>query len=300
MHIPFSLTPLDGGHSGAELYCAAAVGQRFLVKIFPEEFDQKRLDRISEICQLYQNLEIPSLTLVKFGKVKTGGHPYCFYNYIDGDNYEVAGERCTEAENYRVGYKVGTWLGILKNTKPPAKLKSQEENLSDLIRRITTAYFQLFTNPTLVCLMCRYFDLATLLRFGEDLAQLSQPFAYYTKHLIHGDIKRSNIMLDPAGKIWLVDIESMKMSYDIMNFRHQMTWFLSAKNTGKTEFLRGVFDGLYKNTRPIDFQQQLIFVTLLNFCEYTAHHAHELDTLQEYFERMQPIIPQLLAGEIRV
>lgn len=35
-------------------------------------------------------------------------------------------------------------------------------------------------------------------------------------HLIHGDIKRSNLMRDRSGELYLIDIESMKYGHDTL------------------------------------------------------------------------------------
>lgn len=299
-HTPFSLTKVEGGHSGAELFCAETADQKYLVKILPSKFDPKHLERISEICKLYQDLGIRSLELIKYGKVKSSNQPFCFYNHIDGDNYEVIGTNCSTENNYEVGKCIGTWLETLKNSNPPAKLANHEEDLGALTDSIASSFHQVLTNPRVMRILLEYFDLGFLTQLGKRLTTQSKMFNRYTKHLVHGDIKRSNVMIDGKGNIWLIDIESMKMSYDIMNFRHQMTWFLSAKDSKKMDFLRGVFDGLYKNTRPLDFSQQLLFITILNFCEYTAHHKNEEDSIIDYCQRMQPVFPRLFKNEIIV
>ncbi len=46
--------------------------------------------------------------------------------------------------------------------------------------------------------------------------QASLLFSEQDMHLIHGDIKRSNLMRDQNGEVYLIDIESMKYGHDTL------------------------------------------------------------------------------------
>lgn len=284
--MPYQLTKLSGGHSGADLYRLEISKQAYLLKVFPSDFSEKRFDCIAEICKLYQNLGIKSLNLIKRGKTTTG-QPFCIYNYIDSNNYEEVGKLCTVEENYRVGHYVGSSLSILKNTQPSLKMSKQCEDINKLIQNIAANFLQLLSNPDFEQLALQYYNIADLKSFAEELISYSTLFDDIKPYLIHGDIKRSNVILDAAGNIWLIDIESMKMSYDIMNFRHQMIWFLSSNDERKMGFLKGVFDGLYGDNYPIDFWRQIRCITLLNFCEHTVHCASKPETLRGHLDRMR-------------
>ena len=46
--------------------------------------------------------------------------------------------------------------------------------------------------------------------------QASLLFSEQDMHLIYGDIKRSNLMRDRSGELYLIDIESMKYGHDTL------------------------------------------------------------------------------------
>ena len=107
----YSLTGLEGGHSGAENYRIRQDGQDFMLKIFPRDFNSNRVLMIPEVCQLYQQLNIGSLRHLKTGYLSATDQYFCIYNYIDGYNMEIIGENeYSEMENYRLGRQVGNWL----------------------------------------------------------------------------------------------------------------------------------------------------------------------------------------------
>lgn len=102
------------------------------------------------------------------------------------------------------------------------------------------------------------------------------------KHLIHGDIKRANIMVISKKEFYLVDCESIEIAPDIMNFRHQITWTLFSRE--EKAFISGYLDGIYNNTRPLHFNKMALYCILLNFFEatYGKYKQGGLFKMEEY------------------
>lgn len=284
MSVEYKLEELVGGHSGAENYKISAHGQNFMLKIFPEGFKDVRIRSIPHVCKLYRQLGINSLECLKIGKLASTGQYFCIYNYIDGRNMERIGEsEYTPVENYQLGCFTGKWAQLLKTAKFPNDDDMREFDIDDLTQHACDVYkelssFQLWRN------VLADFEGLDIDRMLEMFQERAQSFSGLPKCLIHGDIKRSNLMRDQQGVIYLIDIESMKYGYDMLNFRYQLTWLFRKDSIKRSNFLRGFFDGLYDGTRPEGFNNQFIYVYVLNFFEHALSLCKEDKTseLRDY------------------
>lgn len=266
-----------------------------MLKIFPPGFDPDRVAVIPAVCQLYRDLGIPSLCCHKIGKLNSTDQYFCIYNYIEGKNLEVIGEsEYSPAENYHLGELVGGWLKALKAATLPPTVKLEVADVATLTSHINALYQTLLADSQTRNLLSSYFDLDQLDRLLGRFNQASQIFRNQPKHLIHGDIKRSNFMRDQAGTIYMIDIESMKYGYDILNFRHQMIWLLRPDRLKRMQFLRGVLDGLYHHGRPEHFNEQILYIYTLNFIEHLRSvldkKPHEAPEYLEMIQRGMPLI----------
>ena len=100
----------------------------------------------------------------------------------------------------------------------------------------------------------------------------------------------SNTMIDKEGNFYLIDIESMKFSYDVLNFRHQIVWKLMKGNEQELLFTKGMLDRLYDYTRPNNFYEQLIYVFVLNFIEHTNHISNNEGKLRNFFQNIKDVL----------
>lgn len=268
MSVDYVLEELVGGHSGAENYKLSVDEQSYMLKIFPEGFKEIRIRSIPYVCELYQKLGIDSLKCLEIGKLSSTGQYFCIYNYIDGKNMEEIGEgKYTPAENYQLGRFTGKWAALLKAAEYPDSANMREYNIDELNQHVHGVYKKLKASSLCqeVLLGFRQLDLDEMFKMFQNQALA---FDGLPKRLIHGDIKRSNLMMDNNGTIYLIDIESMKYGYDMFNFRYQLTWLFRHDNLKRRSFLKGFFDGLYNGGRPERFNNQFIFVYLLNFFEH--------------------------------
>lgn len=298
----YQLQELIGGHSGAENYKISQNGRNFMLKIFPPDFNPDKVTAIPIICKLYNNLGINSLCCLKTGKISATSQYFCIYNYIDGKNFEVIGEtEYTVADNYRLGMLVGGWLKILKTATLPAAAKLETADTASLTAHINKVYEALLGDAQTSKLLTSYFDLEQINNLLERFNQAAHFLPDHGKYLIHGDVKRSNFMRDQNGAIYIIDIESMKYGYDILNFRHQMIWLLRPEKAKRTHFLKGIFDGLYDYDRPNHFNEQVLYIYTLNFIEHLQSvmkkKSHEAP---EYLEMIKTSLPLILnpAGNV--
>ena len=171
----------------------------------------------------------------------------------------------------------------------------QQLNIGSLRHHKTgQLYTELIFDAALRELLLRYFSDSELSWIHDKFIQTATSFDGLGKNLIHGDIKRSNIMRDHAGNLYLIDIESLKYGHDMMNFRHQMTWLLQKDKPKRWHFLRGVFDGLYSDRRPAGFNNQLSYIYILNFIEHVHHIRDKSADLETYLHMIRLNLPLIL------
>lgn len=213
----YQLEELVGGHSGAENYKITQSGQSFMLKIFPPNFSADKVAAIPAICALYDRLGIPSLHCLKTGRLSATQQDFCMYNYIDGANLDIIGdEEYTPTDNYHLGVQVGKWLKLLKATTLPPSVNFENANVPKLTHHINQTYEALLSDTQASALLSAYFDLGQLKSLLNQFNQASLLFSEQDMHLIHGDIKRSNLMRDRSGELYLIDIEPMKYGHDTL------------------------------------------------------------------------------------
>lgn len=293
----YQLEELNGGHSGAENYKITQPGQSFMLKIFPPNFSTGKITTIPTICALYDHLGIPSLYCLKTGRLSATQQDFCIYNYIDGANLDIIGdEEYTPTDNYRLGVRVGKWLKLLKAATLPPSVNFENANVPKLTHHINQTYEALLPDTQASALLSAYFDLGQLKSLLNQFNQASLLFSEQDMHLIYGDIKRSNLMRNQNGELHIIAIESLKYGHDMLNFRHQMTWLLRPDRVKRTQFLKGVFDGLYNNTRPAHFNQQILYIYTFNFIEHfdSVYRRGNLEESKEYLALVQKALPILL------
>lgn len=88
----------------------------------------------------------------------------------------------------------------------------------------------------------------------------------------------------------------MKYGHDMFSLRHQMTWQLRTDNIKRTQFLKGVFDGLYSYSRPEHFNEQVLYTYAFNFIEHlhSCYDKRDFAETKTYLELIQKNLPVVL------
>ena len=286
----FSLEEMNGGHSGSSLYKIQYKDNIYCIK----EFNNPNMDLkvIKNICNIYEILEIPSLELIR-GSESKNSQKYAIYNYIKGADLKTLSKEMSESKIYEYGIKLGDYLKKIKDysIKPTDIIPSVDIN--KLTAQVNKLYEQLIKNPMIKTLLEEYFTIEKIKLLIKKHNKYKFLFNKSDMHLIHGDIKMSNTMIDENGTFYLIDIESMKLSYDVLNFRYQIIWKLMKGNEKELLFTKGMLDSLYDNTRPINFYEQLIYVFVLNFIEHTNHISNNEEKLRDFFQNIKDVLSNL-------
>lgn len=284
---------ITGGYSGAKLLRLRYADKDRCVKIMPRGLEERSARRVREICEIYRRVGINSLSLRGYGELDEGKHFY-IYDYIKGESFkEYSNRELSQAEIRKAGANLGRKLRVLKEFENYEKDLIQTDDVKRLTLSGQELYKSLTDNATTSELMWRYFEREQVEELMREFATTVEIFAQTKPGLIHGDLKRSNMVQGQDGEVYLIDIESMRRSYDVLNLRYQMTWILFEGAEKEREFVRGIFDGLYGEGRPEGFDRMLKYVLMLNFVEHTAKAWRREENLRGYFEEMQKVFAEV-------
>lgn len=288
------LEEITGGYSGAKLIRIRHGEQDLCVKIMPRGLEEKSARRVREICEIYRNMGIDSLTFRGYGELEEGKHFY-IYDYIDGESFKEYSNRELLPDEIRIaGKRLGQKLRTLKLDKNLAKSTNlSTDNIEKLTKYGVSLHEKLAKEVEVAKLMREYFDTSQIETLMKEFEETANDFRKIKPGLIHGDLKRSNMVRGRDGKVYLIDVESMRKSYDVLNLRYQITWILFPGAEKEREFVRGIFDGLYDGKRPEGFDKQLRYVLMLNFLEHTMKAQKRGEGLREYFGCMQGVFEQV-------
>lgn len=293
------LEEIFGGYSGARLFRIRTETQDYCVKILPERLSEGSEARVKEICKIYQKAGINSLSLRGYGNLEAENRHFYIYDFIEGESFKEYSNRELSAEEIR---KIGREIGQkLRNLKLDKNLAGSTQLATDNISRLTEygieRYHELLNNATMMRLMREFFEITQIEKLMQEFVETKGIFLGLEPKLIHGDLKRSNMVYGKDGKIYLIDIESMRKSYDVLNLRYQMTWIMFPEAKKERAFVGGVFDGLYKDGRPEKFNEQLRYVLMLNFLEHTTKALKRDEDVREYFTKMQGVFQEVQNNE---
>ncbi len=289
---------VEDGYSGCLLYKVTKGNEKFFVKVFHEKLDKKSFSKIQKILEIYEKLKIKSLKIIDYGSIPNLGKYYIVYNYIEGCNLRVFtnSENCSLAEVKKMGESIGKELRKLKDYEGYDKAIFQPKDIEAFTQKAITNFDQVLENEDSKKLVTKYFKLEEIEKLKSKVNEFSQLFKKIKPKLIHGDIKRANIMLDKNQNLHIVDIESMQVNYDVLNFRYQMTWALFDEK--ETEFLKGYFDAIYDGRRPEYFNQQIIYMIIANF--FNVCYAPEDVEFEEYLINCRNVLEKIAKMDLEL
>lgn len=285
---------VEDGYSGALLYKITRGNNKFFLKIFKEILDKSKIERIVSI---YANLNIKSLTLIETGYIKSCKNYYIIYNFIEGKNLKLYNtEQNTNLKSIRkIGTTIGKQLLKLKNYENYDKKLFKTYNIDEDILNTISNFKILMKNESYRNIVFEHYNISELEEINNKLIYYGNMLKCNEPKLIHGDIKRTNIMVNENEEFYIVDIESMQVSYDILNFKYQMTWDLFDGNEKELEFVKGYFDGIYNNERPKNFSYHIMFIVLLNFLveSYHRYKYADVQSFKNYIEKCRILFHKL-------
>lgn len=292
------LEEITDGYSGAIIYKLIRGKERYFLKIFNYSFHSSSLEKISKGLKIYKKLDIKSMEIIDSGKI--GEKDYIVYNYIEGINLRKYSNAFSCEEINQIGRKIGKQLLKLKNYESYDKTLFPIINLRKITDEVVTQFNALLEAKESKEIIEKYFNNQDIKILKEKIMKCLSITEKSEKHLIHGDIKRANIMVTSKKEFYLVDCESIAVAPDIMNFRHQITWALFSKE--EKAFISGYLDGLYNNTRPLYFNKMALYCILLNFFQATYGKYKQGGTLkmEEYLRKSKDMFEEIKTMDLSI
>lgn len=288
---------LKGGHSPASLYKIIREDKEFFLKIFDEEYNEKHILKIRQGLEIYKRLDINSLEIIDYGKIKENNKYYIVYNFIQGENLKTYTNLAefTLQDIRKLGEKIGKELLKLENYKDFNKEVFKQPNLDIQTKEVIDNFYSMMEDKESKLMITKFFDLKEIEELRNQLNRYALLVKKEKPKLIHGDIKRANIMIDNNKKIHIIDIESIQRNYEIMNFKYQMTYTLFEGNEREKEFVSGYFDGIYDNSRPANFNYKIIYIIILNFfnASYNMYKKCQKDKLFAYLNKSRNLFNKI-------
>ena len=271
---------IEDGYSGALLYKITRGKDKFFLKVF---IGAVNIEKIKKCVSIYKELNIKSLDIIDFGNIDNLEKYYIVYNIIEGENLKsyTKSERFTLEDVRKMGTIIGKELLKLRNYKDYNNELFISDNIHIIVDNAKNNFNLLLENKAYRDVILKYFSIEEINDLKNKLEQYCNIFKYVEQRLIHGDIKRSNIMVNQNGEFYITDIESMQVNYDVLNFRYQITWSLFEGSEKEAEFVKGYFDGIYSNTRPENFNYSIIFTIILNFFS-EAHKRYRCSNISGF------------------
>lgn len=292
------LEEIKDGYSGAMIYKIIRGKEKYFLKIFNYSFHSSSLEKIRKGLEIYKTLGINSMEILDSGKAEE--KDYIIYNYIEGINLREYSNGFSIEEINQIGRKIGKQLLKLKNYENYNKSLFPIINLRKITDEVVTQFNVLLEIKESKEIIEKYFNNQDIKILKEKIMEYLNITEKSAKHLIHGDIKRANIMVSSKKEFYLVDCESIEIAPDIMNFRYQITWALFSRE--EKAFISGYLDGIYNNTRPLHFNKMALYCILLNFFEatYGKYKQGGLFKMEEYLIKSKDMFEKIKMMDLSV
>ena len=285
---------VEEGYSGALLYKVTRGENKFFLKIFKGTLN---IDKVKKSVSLYKKLKIKSLDIIDFGTVDNLDKCYIVYNFIEGKNLKAYtnNDEFSLSDVRKMGKIIGKELLKLKTYEDYDNDSFVSEDIDLIINNAENNFNLLLKNEIYRNIILEYFTSEEINDLNKKLLEYGNVLKNIEPRIIHGDIKRANIMVDQNKEFYITDIEAMQVGYDVLNFRYQMTWSLFDGSEKEAEFVKGYFDGIYSGNRPNYFNYGIIFTIILNFFEeaYKKYRCSDISGFETYVQKCKDLFNKI-------
>lgn len=265
--------------------------KNYFVKIDYRVITQEEILFINKLMDIYNELNIPTNQLIDIIVLNELNCSVLIYDYIDGTDLENS--TYSDSELLIYGKQTGKYLSKLK-------LYSNNYNLSKFdidnsIKNISINLNKVISNSKIFSCIQSYLSKKDLLKMLDNLIHLAKEINFETTHLIHGDVKAANVMIDNNHNLFIVDVDAYDLSYDIFNLKwHMLSILKQISNCNEYKFYAGFLDGFYHHKLPNDFDKQLYFISYFTFLEKLSQcNEKNLEYLNNFLKTYSNSIKQL-------
>lgn len=230
---------IEKGWSADQKYCVTTQdNKKYLLRISDKErFERKQQE--FEHMQKVAALGIRMCQPIEFGMCDEG--VYSLQSFIDGVPVEESIKNISEDQQYAYGVEAGQILRKIHTIPAYEGIESWEKHFNEKIDRKLKYYKESGLQYDFMEYFLEYTDT------HRDLLK-NRPQSYQ-----HGDYHIGNMMLDQAGKLYIIDFDRDDFGDPWEEF-NRIVW--SAQNSHL--FASGIVNGYFNDQVPLDFWKLLV------------------------------------------
>jgi aminoglycoside phosphotransferase (APT) family kinase protein len=276
-------TPILEGWSEDKKYCITnEEGERFLLRVTDiAQFDKKQAEFNN--MQRVAALGIPMCVPIEFGTCDEG--VYAIHSWIEGKSAESVVPKLLPSKQYDYGFEAGQILRKIHSIPAP---ESQEDWEIRFNRKMDTKIGKYEECPIKYPKGQAFID---YINANRHLLS-GRPQSYQ-----HGDYHIGNMMIDDAGKLYIIDFNRNDYGDPWEEF-NRIVWCAQRSEL----FASGIVDGYFDNAVPTDFWKLLALYissnTLSSVYWAIPFGEKEIDTMlnqaaeiMSWYDDMKNIIP---------
>ena len=233
-----SKTLIDKGWSCDKKYMAVAEnGEKFLYRVSGEEtYSVKKAEY--EMMKRLEPLLLPMCLPVEFGKNEDG--VYSVQTWIEGRDAEEVVPTYSKEEQYRLGYESGEILQKIHSIPAPSTQEDWETRFGRKMDRKIEGYFACPIKAEGGDKFIEYIN-------GHRHLIKNRPQTFQ-----HGDYHIGNMMIDNAGKLFVIDFNRVDFGDPWEEF-NRIVWCAQKAPF----FASGMLDGYFAGEVPMEFFETL-------------------------------------------
>lgn len=265
---------VESGKSKTEKYTFFVDNKKYFLKVFNGNTE----DKLNEIYEIYTKYNIPTPKLV-YLKYFSEIDKTCLVNeYIKGKTLLEVMEEESVVDLENLAFRIGK---TLQQFPLSASCKT------DIIITMNNELEELKKNA--INLQNQVNDLAIIdLRRIFDSLEINKKYVYSSdSYFIHGDITFNNILIS-NDNFYLIDIESGRESFRILNFKGNWWWTWNGTNILKEQAIyRGIYKGLFDAEIPKKFHKELGFTMIYTFLSRLNKYRENTGEVQYTFSKFK-------------
>ncbi len=276
---------VEDSHSGAKVLKIIKPNESYFLKM--SHYSQSDEIKVKKIVEAYLKLN-NNLYIVDNGVIKEDNIIWVVYNWINGVPLNKLYEQSSH-DFYKYGHKIGRLYRTL-NTFFSDSFFNDDYSLQALANEVKDNFNVLYNEKEI---FNNNFKITTLNIISKIYDKIIPIIENSKREYIHGDLHPKNVMLNDEKHLVIVDIESFRYDYFVMNFR----WSLGSiyKHEENKLFFRGFIDGRFGENKPKELNNQIIFMLIFKFYEQTVtyYKSGKNDILKEYIVNFNKIFDSI-------
>ena len=255
--------------------------KQYFVKIVKNALDEDYINNITWLYNQYEKLHIYFGKLIEIYVLADKNISVLVFEYIEGKPLSLLGKEKLDYEKY--GIIVANYSLRLKNI-------SMKNRIVIDIEQFTREYIEKIEKLKEDLKKLNLTNQKTIDLIKEKLLEIANKIKLDPPHYIHGDIKTDNFIIDKNGQLWITDIDYILPSYYCFDTRWIILKSLLPEEQNEKYFLKGFLKTIYKNERIDKFEDEMIYIMLINLISSSEEYIEDKNKLIRYYRYINNIL----------